>query len=268
MTSASMVPLRAILEIGDATLEANPFARMYFSPLWWPDGRRHRQTQRDTDRPFTIEREPAGWIARNEQKRVVLVEDEPVHFHALTITLRRASAPLVRAYVGAKLGKVALIDAPWTLSDRAPRRLGVVDGALVELISEQSHADMRSFDIVRARIHYGKQRWVAIDTRCEVPLRWLVEAGVTAPVEAHQVAETVVDLDGNIRRIPMAPDELGRASWGYPELRRGFIHAGVVLGFFPDRVREWRELEEQVAAMPRDEGDDVGDDERDSRDHG
>jgi hypothetical protein len=237
------IPFRAAIDIaGVGTLEANPFARIAFSRGRLPDGTFHKETLQFINSRWTLEREATGWVARDGRRDrgpVHLEPNTPRSMQQLTVTLRPLDLPLV--VVRARLGEVALIDVPWR---GCARRLGIHRGRLVECAQR-----VRPLEPPVAELEGA----VAYAARAEIPLLWLLDAGVrldpdalAEPGEGVAAETVVVDLDGNLRVISLGDEDIVARG---PRVRLDAVslHPGLVEGMFPERVAEWRNLEEQAA---------------------
>jgi hypothetical protein len=244
-----MVTPRAHIEVvGVGVIEANPFFRMHLAGPDWPDGTHHAALRRHTWKIWNVERAPRGWVVWSASRHyapIALVDNEVARVDGIGFKLRLSQDPLAR--VRMELRDLQIIDTAWPLSVEAPRRLAVHKGRLVELHVAPADVSTPPDDAVVDFV-IGVWRWSAVPARFTVPLRFLVDAGVTSPVPAMDIDAWDVALDGSLHGTALGAH--GTLSTRAHPLATGEpLFPGVVEGFFPERVREWRELEEQVAML-------------------
>jgi hypothetical protein len=253
-----MVTPRAHIEVvGVGVVEAHPFFRTHLAAADWPDGTHHAALRPHAWKIWNIERSAqSGWVAWSSYRPyapIALDEREPIRLGGVAFKLRPSSEPLAIARMHVR--DLAIIDTAWPLSMEAPRRLAVHEGHLVEL--QATPAQNAPPEPALDTFVIGAWRWSALPAVFSVPLRWLVDAGVSSPVPAREVDAWDVALDGTLRRVALGTYGLlsprdAQVALGEP------LFPGVVEGFFPERVREWRALEEEVALWPRSPSPELG----------
>lgn len=237
--------MRAQIELADVgVIEVNPFTRSGFSRGEWPDGTYHPDQRPYIRFRWAVEREPGGWFASLNSQRIALVEDERVRVDALSIVLRRIDLPLHQPRIS--VSGVELIDTPWPLHPLAPRRVGILDGGLVEVLHRTSSSLHPPDDYVLHIKDSSERTWDVFRAHFEVPLRWIVAAGVPVPSQVEtDIDEYVVGLEGRLRRVPNETS----TSRNWAGVQSGpSLRDGLVGDLFPERLREWRAIETCLVA--------------------
>lgn len=250
--AAASSPRAHIEVVGVGVIEAHPFFRTHLAGPDWPDGTHHAGLRPHTSKIWNVERAPRGWVVWSASRHyapVALVENEVARVDGVGFKLRPSQDPLAVARM--HIRGLDVIDTAWPLSEEAPRRLAVHQGRLVELHIASAEASTAPPHAVVDFV-LGVWRWFAVPAQFTVPLRFLVDAGVSSPVPSLDVDAWDVALDGTLRGTlhGAALGAYGTLSRRAMPLDTGApLFPGVVDGFFPERVREWRELEEQVAML-------------------